>query len=137
MIHLNAPGLQLITEGLYEASKKAISKREPANLCSIAQSLSPFLSVCVVSLTSQGDLLSQWRAYTGNSGGFALGIRSKYVRKIAHTQGFYLVRCIYAHENQQKAIGEVIKEFQERMKSSPTWGLADQGDVWRPPCDWR
>ena len=122
-----AYGLQLITDGLSEASKQAISEREAANLSAIAQSLSPFLGVCVASLTSHGDLLSQWRAYAGNSGGFALGIRSQYLRKVAHTQGFYLVRCIYTHKNQQQAIGEVIKEFRARMKSSPNWGPNDQG----------
>jgi hypothetical protein len=122
-----AYGLQLIAEGLHEASKKAISGLEAANLSAISQSLSPFSGVCVASLTSQGDLLSQWRAYAGNSGGFALGIRSKHLRKLARTQGFYLVRCIYAHTNQQQAIGEVINEFRARMKRSQDWGLTDQG----------
>lgn len=121
-------GLQHIAEGLLEGSKKAISKQEAANLSAIAQqTLSPFWSVCVVSLTSKGDLLSQWRAYAGGSGGFALGLHSKYLRKAAHRQGFYLVRCIYTQADQQQAIGKLIQEFRERMTTSPIWGPTEQG----------
>jgi Protein of unknown function (DUF2971) len=122
-----AYGLGLIAEGLCEGSKKGISEREAANLSAIAQSLSPFSGVCVVSLTSEGDLLSQWRAYAGSSGGFSLGIRSEYLREAAHSQGFYLVRCIYAHADQQQAIAELIQEFRERMTTSPEWRLTEQG----------
>jgi hypothetical protein len=122
-----AYGLRLIAEGLCEGGKKAISECEAANLLAIGQSLSPFSGVCIVSLTSEGDLLGQWRAYAGSSGGFSLGIRSEYLREAAHRQGFYLVRCIYSHADQQQAIAELIQEFRERMTTSSKWSLTEQG----------
>src|SRR5437870_645631 len=80
-------GLELIGDALRAESKKAISKKEAANLSAITEALSPFSSICVVSLSSKSDLLSQWRAYAGSSGGFALGMRSAYLRQAAKPQG--------------------------------------------------
>lgn len=109
-------------------SKKPIGQQEAANLAAIAEDLSSeFKSICVVSLSSEGDLLSQWRAYAGSSGGFALGLRSECIRKAAHEQGFYLVPCSYTPADQQEAVEQLINEFQERMNASTEWGLKEQG----------
>ena len=121
-------GLELVAEVLREESKKATGEREAAQLSAIAEAaLSPFLSMCVVSLSSQGDLLSQWRAYAGNSGGFALGLNSENLRKAADTQGFYLVECLYTPAAQQEAANQLMREFREAMAASPEWGPAEQG----------
>src|SRR5205085_1086662 len=117
-----AYGLKLIAKGLRSESKKAISESEAANLSAIAKAISPFLSICVVSLSSESDLLSQWRAYGGGSGGFAIGMRSEYFREASHRQGFYLVPCIYATADQQEPIEQLIVEFRGRMATSTEWG---------------
>ena len=122
-----AYGLELIADALRAESTKANSHEEAANLSAIAEALSPFLSICVVSLSSEGDLLSQWRAYAGNLGGFALGLRSEYLREAAHPQGFYLVPCLYTRADQQEAASQLIEEFRERMVASTEWGLREQG----------
>src|ERR1041384_1576734 len=69
-------GLGLISERLtHKCRGSAIEPEHVEKLMAIAQSLSPFWGICVVSLSSEGDLLSQWRAYAGGSGGFAVGFR--------------------------------------------------------------
>lgn len=120
-------GLAVIAEALRAGSKNATSEQETAKLSAIAGALWPFLSICVVSLSSEPDLLSQWRTYAGSPGGFALGMRSEYLREAAHLQGFYLVQCLYSPEDQQKAVDQLISEFRERIASSPEWGLTEQG----------
>jgi hypothetical protein len=71
----------------------------------------------------QHEHLSQWRAYAGPSSGFALGLRSTYLREAAHSQGFYLVPCVYTVAEQQNAIDQMIGEFRDRMTTSAQWEL--------------
>jgi len=121
-------GLKMISERLMQKSHESHIVSDHADrLRAIAQALSPFWSICVVSLTSEGDLLSQWRAYAGGSGGFALGLRAAYLRDAAHAEGFYLVPCLYDKGKQQEAIDEMAEEFCDRMRASPKWDMADHG----------
>jgi len=80
-----------------------------------------------VSLSSAGDLLSQWRAYAGSLSGFALGLRSAYLREAAHPQGCYLAPCLYTALEQQDAIDEMIQEFREWMTTAPKWDTGWHG----------
>ena len=47
-----------------------------------------------LSLSGNGDLLSQWRAYCP-SGGYSLGFDTALMRRAAQKHGFLLRRCIY------------------------------------------
>ena len=120
-------GIGLIEAALKERSRASTRDEERINLDGIARGLSKFMTICVVSLTMEGDLLSQWRAYAGGSGGFALGMRAEHLRDVAHQHGFYLVECLYTPADQQRAISELIDEFLKRMGASEEWNLADQG----------
>jgi hypothetical protein len=120
-------GLERIVHAIKMESKNAINKEEAANLSAICEDLSPVFSVCVVSLSSEGDLLSQWRAYAGSPGGFALGMRPDYLREAAHSQGFYLAPCLYTATDQQEAVSRLLNEIKERMANSKEWGLREQG----------
>jgi DUF2971 family protein len=51
--------------------------------------------VFVLSLTEEGDQLSQWRAYSGSHSGFAIGFDVATLCKVASEHGFSLDRCIY------------------------------------------
>jgi hypothetical protein len=51
--------------------------------------------VFVISLTEEGDQLSQWRAYSGRHSGFAIGFDVATLCKVASEHGFSLDRCIY------------------------------------------
>jgi hypothetical protein len=52
-------------------------------------------SVFVLSLTEDGDDLSQWRAYGGMHSGFALGFDIDKLEILAHEHSFSLERCLY------------------------------------------
>jgi hypothetical protein len=95
----------------------------------IEQALSDtgFMAVCVVSLTTEGDLLSQWRAYGGCPSGFAIGLRANHLREVAHEEGFYLAKSVYTPGDQELKIAELIEEFIERMTASLEWSPRDEG----------
>ena len=115
-------GLERIVGALRDESKNATDREEAAKIFAIGEDFSPAFSICVVSLSSEGDLLSQWRAYAGGAGGFALGIRSEPLRKAAHGQGFYLVPCVYTSADQDELVNRLINEFKERLANSKEWG---------------
>jgi DUF2971 family protein len=52
-------------------------------------------NVFVLSLTEEGDQLSQWRAYSGPHSGFAIGFDVANLCKVASERSFSLDRCIY------------------------------------------
>ena len=62
----------------------------------------------VGSFSLNGDLLSQWRAYTQNGIGFSLGFEYDYLRGLAEAQGFKLLRCNYNRAEHEQAITELI-----------------------------
>jgi hypothetical protein len=68
------------------------------------------INVCVVSLSQNRDLLSQWRAYGGSVGGFSIGFKSSTLLACASNQGFNLVRCVYDQSKQRQIISELIDE---------------------------
>jgi hypothetical protein len=78
--------------------------------------------VFVTSFSEKGDSLSQWRAYSGRSGGYSIGFRLDYLREVgrnflggrsvALAQGAEaLLRCIYYNKREETA----LKDEVERM----------------------
>ncbi len=63
--------------------------------------------VFVASFSEEGDLLSQWMAYSGPTNGFALGFSSDHFKK-ARAAGFKLVPCVYERKRQVKLAGAAI-----------------------------
>jgi hypothetical protein len=122
-------GLDLITEVLRERSLAATCQDERHRFDDILGTMPTVkpMNVCVASLSEEGDLLSQWRAYGGSSGGFAVGLRAQVIRDVAHEQMFYLVKCIYTPAEQHKVVNDLIEEFRERMNASADWGVKEQG----------
>ena len=49
------------------------------------------VNVCVVSLSQKRDLLSQWRAYGGSSGGYSVGFKTSNLISKSEEQRFFLV----------------------------------------------
>ena len=64
--------------------------------------------VCVASFSAQGDLLSQWRAYSPSSSGCAIGFASAGLVAAARDQGFRLVPCVYDEATQGRLVAEAI-----------------------------
>lgn len=62
----------------------------------------------VGSLTSEGDLLSQWRGY-GAGKGFAIGFNEDWLSQNAMAQGFDIHPVTYAPEKQRCAANDVVE----------------------------
>ena len=51
--------------------------------------------VFVASFSTEGDMLSQWRAYCPEGSGFAIGFSGKALQTLAKAQDFELFECMY------------------------------------------
>jgi len=83
------------------------------------------LSSYVCSFCSYPDLLSQWRAYSGDGTGYSIGFdfcsRWDEWNDSLFKEGFAFIECIYKEEKQTKFIQEILeyrlKEFQRYRES--------------------
>ncbi|CAG9209001.1 DUF2971 domain-containing protein [Burkholderia vietnamiensis] len=66
------------------------------------------INVCVASFTEQGDSLSQWRAYGGSNGGFAIGFYGEFLKTKAKDESAFLVPCIYDPARQQEVVTKFV-----------------------------
>lgn len=86
------------------------------------------INVCVASFSSVRDSLSQWRAYSDTSSGFAIGFSGTYLREIANRLGFYLVPCIYDPEDQLQLVNALVDfAVSENLKLRATGEIEDYG----------
>ncbi len=69
------------------------------------------VAVFVFSLTTRDDQLSQWRAYGGAAGGYALGFGSQVLNAIAKEESARLVRCVYDEGDQLDLLRPVVGEL--------------------------
>lgn len=67
---------------------------------------------CVFSLSTKGDLLSQWRAYCPN-GGVSIGFSKNALERLAEQQRFKLVQCIYEPDEQKEKLRQVLRGWSE------------------------
>lgn len=65
--------------------------------------------VFLFSLSELGDLASQWRAYSGATGGLCLGFKTSLLRQEAQAQGFKLHPCVYGKDQQEKLIASAFR----------------------------
>jgi hypothetical protein len=65
-------------------------------------------NIFAVSLTTDGDLLSQWRAYGRSSNMYAVGLRSSVLLRIAEERDGMLSRCLYDTEGHRQKIGDAV-----------------------------
>jgi hypothetical protein len=76
--------------------------------------------MCVCSFSEDPDLLPQWRAYSGESSGFAIGFSGGFLRNAAISKSFYFAPCIYDPSRQDELvcalIDEVLEENRERTR---------------------
>lgn len=66
------------------------------------------MNVCVCSFSAHGDLLSQWRAYAGETAGYSIGFHVEHLKERAKEQGYSLVRCVYNEGEQRELIEQVV-----------------------------
>ena len=67
-------------------------------------------NICVTSFCTDGDLLSQWRGYTGGGAGYSIGFQTTELLQKIDIFGCKLRRCIYDEADQVAIIDEVISK---------------------------
>jgi hypothetical protein len=75
-------------------------------------------SIFVASFSSEGDQLSQWRAYCPG-GGYALGFRTAALAKLASEQGFELRQCSYDAEVHRGECEKIADEVLNAVAAIP------------------
>jgi hypothetical protein len=73
-----------------------------------------FMFVC--SFSEAPDELSQWRAYSPQSPGFAIGFSPTILETLAHDRSWSLVRCVYDVGEQQRICTAIIDEMLEQIQ---------------------
>ncbi len=72
--------------------------------------------ICVLSLSSRGNWLSQWRAYS-EDGGYSLKLKSKLFKDPDHLAYRYLAECIYfkaqLEDKVKKSIEWCVEQYQQ------------------------
>jgi len=68
-----------------------------------------YLNIFVCSFSEEGDLLSQWRAYSANGTGYSLGIHYNDLSSLIQGQNFKLVKCIYDINDQKVIIRNLLR----------------------------
>ncbi|HCH1028475.1 TPA: DUF2971 domain-containing protein [Vibrio parahaemolyticus] len=76
------------------------------------------LNVCVCSLSTEGDLLSQWRGYSNSLGGYSIGFDADVLEKSAEKEGFKLRQCIYDREEQERVVNDIIDNILRKYKGT-------------------
>ena len=69
-------------------------------------------SVFVISLSKNGNLLSQWRAYTPHGAGVSIGFDLSVIRDIAKKNNFRLVDCIYDGAKQSQLTADFLQKLE-------------------------
>jgi len=71
----------------------------------------------VICFCANGDILSQWRGYSG-SYGYSVGFRTDTLTTFAKEAGFVLGKCIYQREAQKAIINKLCDHCLEMARSS-------------------
>lgn len=66
-------------------------------------------NVCVASFCSDGDLLSQWRAYGADAKGIALGFSGQYLSKLSNRGFLHTWKCVYERSDHALIISELVE----------------------------
>lgn len=73
------------------------------------------LEVCIFSLSSEGDLLSQWRAYCPPNGGYSVGFSGPLLRQVTAPQGGILAKCEYNGQAQEQLVADALTPVFEEL----------------------
>lgn len=85
-------------------------------------------SIFIVSLSSKGNSIGQWRAYGGENGGFCIGFDFQKLKNACTTQQAKLIPCIYDSNQHIILANNLITKIIEsyfRHKSKPDFSYTD------------
>lgn len=69
--------------------------------------------ICVACLSAAGDLLSQWRAYTPEEGGYTIGYDLDSLGSNLAEHSFSLFPCIYEPDDQRLIAEQLVEKYSE------------------------
>lgn len=72
----------------------------------------------IVSLTPEGDSLSQWRAYCERTGGYCVGIPGDIIQTAADDDDWFLAPCLYEHDDIQTLVNEIFDYHVELFRKA-------------------
>ncbi|HEV2189089.1 MAG TPA: DUF2971 domain-containing protein [Stellaceae bacterium] len=82
------------------------------------------INIFATCFCEDGDLLSQWRGYTAEGGGVAIGFDSRGLKSAATAAGFILGKCIYDAETQRRVVTEAIEHcVAEEIAGRNNWAF--------------
>lgn len=64
----------------------------------------------VTSLCDDGDNLGQWRGYSAQGSGYAIGLNREHLWRVANAQGHSLIRLMYEVSEQEMQLEQALRE---------------------------
>jgi hypothetical protein len=102
-------------EALYFADREPVRSTQASHIKERAHTLWKVAnkiegsSICIICFCEHGDLLSQWRGYSGPGYGYSLAFDAYSLKEIASHSGFLLGKCIYDSDLQKQIINELVE----------------------------
>lgn len=84
------------------------------------------MNVCVCSFSEDRDSLSQWRAYSAGTCGFAIGLPGDFLAAATEMKKWYLARCIYEPSEQRALIRALVEEVFDQNIEQKSAGKTEQ-----------
>lgn len=72
----------------------------------------------ILSFTTNGNQLSQWRSYCLNGKGVSIGFEPNMLKERANQQSFCLGKCIYDNSQQEQLINKLIVDIENLAESN-------------------
>jgi DUF2971 family protein len=92
------------------------------------------INVCVCSFSGDGDVLSQWRAYGGETAGFSIGFSGTFLRAISDELGFWLVPVLYDEDEQRAVVRTLLHDvLVENMQPNANSTISGADTREQPP----
>lgn len=88
-----------------------------------------------VSLTSNGDQLSQWRGYTTPGSGYSVGFSTAFLKAASASWGLTLGPCCYDGDAQVQIVGEIVAEAVSARQGCEAPARISSNTVDEPFCD--
>lgn len=85
------------------------------------------MNIYVFALSEDGDLLSQWRAYSKNGIGFSIGFDKKRFEKITSKRNFKIDKCIYETQDQLNLLDELYAKYKPKLEPDIETFKSDEG----------
>lgn len=92
--------------------------------------------IFVCSFSSNGNMLSQWRAYCPEEGGYSVGFDTDRLAALADIQGFHLFRCLYSADEYAPALEDLVygtipwyREHRQELEESRAFGGSHSEDL--------